>query len=128
MKKLILLLLLSIISNIGFCQAITKQNSKEETKSYGSKKSNHTNDCQTKKDIQIKLFPINKEWGFDILVNNANYIHQTNIPAINGSKAFETKKDALKIAKLMKLKICKNILPPTISMKEIDSLLYKKKD
>lgn len=85
-----------------------------------------TNSNEKNKSIKIKTFETNQGWGFDILVNNKIYIHQTNIPAVSGQKAFKTKKDALKIAKLMQLKMQKNIFPPSITLKEIDSLISKK--
>ena len=122
MKKIFLLFLMSLIYNSIFCQENSK---KEVEKENLVLKLNDTN-CKNNKDLTIKTFRIKKGWGFDILLNNKNYIHQSNIPAINGEKPFKTKKEALKIAELMKSKICNNIIPPTITIQEINSLTSKK--
>lgn len=108
-KKIILFSFI-IISISSFSQTKTKDS---------------TNNCSTNQNIKIKTFKIDKGWGFDIYLDNKLFIHQTNIPAINGNKLFAKKKDALKIAKLMKYKICRNIIPPSISIKEINNLLPK---
>ncbi len=75
-------------------------------------------------DTNIEVIPIKYEngWGYDITVDTKKYIHQNTIPAVSGNKLFKTKKDALTVGKLMKSKICKRILPPTISIYELDSL------
>jgi hypothetical protein len=66
-------------------------------------------------------------WGYDILKDGKLMIHQPHIPAVPGNKGFATKEEAMKIAKLMKKKIQKNIMPPTIDVKELDSLKIKYK-
>ena len=84
----------------------------------------NVNNCNSK-EIKIKTFRVKNGWGFDILMFNQKYIHQPNIPAINGEMPFKTKKNALKIAELMKIKICNNIIPPTITIEEINNLIKK---
>lgn len=121
MNKIFLLFIISLIYNSVFCQDNLK-------KGVGKEKENlvlklNDNNCKNNKDVKIKTFRIKKGWGFDILLNNKNYIHQSNIPAINGEKQFKTKKEALKIAELMKSKICNNITPPTITIQEINNLI-----
>jgi hypothetical protein len=126
MKEVFLILTLSLITNLGFCQETVRKDVKTiEKKIFDTKLRKPTNDCENKEDIEIKAFQIGQGWGFDILVNNKKYIHQTNIPAINGKKTFKTKEDAMKIAGLMKSKMCKNILPPSITLQEIDNLITK---
>ena len=121
MKKTLLFLLLNLTTYSGFCQ-----NAIKKTKPQTSKSIEPINSFTTKKDIKIKPFTIDQGWGFDIYINDKKQIHQPNIPAINGKKPFKTKKDALKIAELMKTKICKNIFPPSVSTQEIDSLIAEK--
>ena len=90
--------------------------------------------CQTNSNkksqnlISIKTFnTTNIGWGYDILRNGKLYVHQPNIPAVAGNAGFKTEVDAKKVAGLMKHKIEKNILPPTIDIKELDSLKIKYK-
>ena len=64
-------------------------------------------------------------WGYIITKNGKNYINQTTIPSLPGTKGFASKEDAGKVAKLVirKLKI-KNDLP-TISKEELTQLHVK---
>ena len=66
-------------------------------------------------------------YGYDILNGNKVVIHQPNIPAVVGNKGFASKKDAEKTAKLALIKISHNIMPPTISIHELDSMHIKTK-
>lgn len=71
----------------------------------------------------IEIFNTNEnEFGYDILVNGMKYVHQPHIPAIEGMAGFKSKEDAEKTASLMIEKIKNNIIPPTISKAELDSL------
>jgi hypothetical protein len=82
-----------------------------------------------RQDIQSKIF-LNHDsvggWGYDIVISNVKYIHQTNIPAINGKNGFGSKQDAQKAADLVINKIKKNIMPPAITLEELDSLQITK--
>jgi len=64
-------------------------------------------------------------WGYDIILNGKPYIHQFHIPALAGDKRFERESDAQKVQKLVVWKINKKISPPTVSVKELDSLGIK---
>lgn len=61
-------------------------------------------------------------FGYDILRNDALYIHQPNIPAVAGDAGFSSAQNAQKTAKLVVYKIQHHILPPTVSIHELDSL------
>ncbi len=64
-------------------------------------------------------------FGYDIFQNNRIFIHQLSVPAISGNKGFPTKTDAEKVAILVVQKLRQNIMPPTISKSELDSLHIK---
>jgi hypothetical protein len=70
----------------------------------------------------IKSKPGAAGFGYDIYRNDAVYIHQPNIPAVPGNNGFSTVEDARKTASLMIYKIENNIMPPSISTQELDSL------
>lgn len=61
-------------------------------------------------------------FGYDLLNTGKIMIHQPHIPAISGNKGFASKRDAEATGKLMLMKIQKGIMPPTISIEELDSL------
>jgi len=63
-----------------------------------------------------------KGWGYDIYINGTKYIHQPHMPAINGEEGFKSKEDAVKTAELIARKINNNMMPPSISVNELDSL------
>jgi hypothetical protein len=66
-------------------------------------------------------------YGYGIYKNNTLYIRQLNIPAVSGNHQFKTEFQAQKVAELVILKLKSNIIPPSISIFELDSLkiLYK---
>lgn len=76
--------------------------------------------------IKIKIFKTETGWGYDIIINQRLYIHQSNIPALGGNQSFKTNTDAKKVAALVKQKIKNNIIPPTITINELDSLNIKR--
>ena len=87
----------------------------------------HTMPTITQHDkVSYQIFetdtPKAKGFGYDILIGRKKFLHQPNIPAINGYKAFKQRKDAEKVASLVVFKITNNIMPPSISVKELDSL------
>ena len=63
-----------------------------------------------------------KGWGYDVYADGALYIHQPAIPAIPGNRGFSSQHNALTAGNFAALKIRNNIMPPTISLNELDSL------
>ncbi len=61
-------------------------------------------------------------YGYDIADGDKKIIHQPHIPAVSGTKGFLTYSDAEKAGKLMMYKIQQGIMPPTVSISELDSL------
>lgn len=77
----------------------------------------------TNSQYTIKCFEVSpNNWGYDIIENNQVIIHQPHIPAIAGNKGFKTKGDANITASFMVGKLQKGIMPPTISINDLDSL------
>jgi hypothetical protein len=50
------------------------------------------------------------------------YVHQPNIPAMQGNKTFASEESARKVGALVAEKIRNNIMPPTVDTRELDSL------
>lgn len=61
-------------------------------------------------------------WGYQILKDGKLIIDQEQIPAIQGNQYFKSEEDALKTGELALKKIKGQIFPPTISIRELDSL------
>ena len=63
-----------------------------------------------------------KTFGYDILVDGKLMIHQPNKPGMAGIRAFDTKQDAEKVAKLVIQKMKNGEMPPTVSSEEMIKL------
>ena len=77
-----------------------------------------------KAKVEIKVFR-NTEisgFGYDIILEGKTYVHQPTIPALPGNNGFSTEEQARKVAELVSNKIRNNIMPPTVEVKELDSL------
>jgi len=61
-------------------------------------------------------------FGFEILQGTSILIIQPHIPAIQGIKGFETKEQAIIIGNYMIYKINHGIMPPSVSVQDLDSL------
>ncbi|HMJ46009.1 MAG TPA: DUF4907 domain-containing protein [Ferruginibacter sp.] len=79
-------------------------------------------------NLEIKTFQ-NKDdtkgWGYDIYNEGRLYIHQPHIPAVPGNNGFRSQQNAEKAGNFAVYKIRHNIMPPTISVHELDSLKVK---
>ncbi|MEO7263715.1 MAG: DUF4907 domain-containing protein, partial [Ferruginibacter sp.] len=80
--------------------------------------------------LRIKIFnndtarsnkPI-KGFGYDIYIKDALYIHQPHIPAIAGNNGFSTEANAKKAAEFVLYKLDHNIMPPSVTPEQLDSL------
>jgi hypothetical protein len=61
-------------------------------------------------------------WGYDIIRDDQVFIHQPFIPAIEGHRTFSSGNDAQKTARYIISKINKGIVPPAVTVRELDSL------
>jgi len=60
-------------------------------------------------------------WGYDVLVNDTLFIHQQQMPAVEGKRGFATHEEAASVAELIIYRM-KNKQLPTILLKDLDSL------
>ena len=75
--------------------------------------------------LEIKTFANDstlKGFGYDVYLDNKLYVHQPHIPAIAGNKGFSTPETAKKAGEYVAYKIKHNIMPPSVSPHELDSL------
>lgn len=84
-------------------------------------------------EIEIKTFhtgvtfinddgKIDTCWGYDIYVFGGLLVHQPHIPAIPGNAGFKSEEKARKTAEFVVHKLRNNIMPPSVTLKELDSL------
>ncbi len=64
----------------------------------------------------------NGTFCYDIFNGDHRIIHQTSKPCLPGNKGFIRKSDAEKVAGLVVKKLQRNIMPPTVTIREMDSL------
>ncbi len=75
--------------------------------------------------VQLFLFDSLKPklgFGYNILIDGQTFIHQPSVPSVPGNIPFATADKATAVANLMIYKLKNNIMPPSISQKELDSL------
>lgn len=114
MKKSLLIILLCF-----FVLYYNKSYAQTQTKIKGEA-------AERKSQYTIKTYyVVNVGWGYDIYQKGKLLIHQPHIPAVSGTKGFASEADAKKCAVFMKKKIEKNIMPPTVEIKDLDSLKIK---
>ena len=111
-----------IILNI-YCNAqeATFRKNLDDKKQYANTTKSFSPENKTD-SITVKTLRSSDGWGYDIYVNSKNYIHQEYIPAISGKKPFKSKNDAEKTAGIVKEKIKKNIIPPSMTVNELNKI------
>lgn len=72
--------------------------------------------------IEVKTYPIENGWGYDVYVGGGLMIHQPHIPCIPGNTPFKKEQDAKKVGELVVKKIRQNIIPPSVSIEELIEL------
>jgi len=77
------------------------------------------------KNSRIDVSPFkNKDgsWGYSIAIDGRTYINQPNIPPLPGNRGFTTADRAKKTGEFVSYKIRNNIMPPSVTVEELDSL------
>jgi len=64
----------------------------------------------------------NLGFGYNVIIDGKTFIHQPNIPSIAGNNGFKTKEQAEILAKYIIYKLSNNMMPPSVTPKELDSL------
>ncbi len=80
--------------------------------------------CQSQEDAFTYKVIIDNSGGFgyQIYQFDKKLIEQPFIPVIDTIKGFQSKQDAVKVAKLVIMKIQSGERPPSITLKDLDSL------
>ncbi len=62
------------------------------------------------------------DWGYRIMNGEALFINQPHIPAAQGNSGFSSREKAITAGNFMIYKLNAGIVPPTVSIEELDSL------
>jgi hypothetical protein len=65
-------------------------------------------------------------WGYDIMINGKLFVHQPFAPGISGNKGFSSKEKASSAAELVIEKIGQGVMPPSLSVEEVQEIENKK--
>ena len=112
--KISTFLLLGFITSLCSCTAHDKAASTNKTASEFQ--------VRIYKNDTVPSSPNNTGFGYDILKQGAVYIHQPIIPAVQGEAGFSSEAKAQQAAAFVLNKIEHNIIPPSVSAAELDSL------
>ncbi|MBS1637368.1 MAG: DUF4907 domain-containing protein [Bacteroidetes bacterium] len=74
------------------------------------------------KVFMVDSHNISAGYGYNILLDSTVFIHQPTIPAIQGNRGFSSESQAGLAASLVIYKLLHNITPPSVSVRELDSL------
>ena len=134
MKKdnLILLLLVLIVLMLGYQifllksaspSTLSEKKSSEAEAPEQAPESRENSNPYANADLKTDVF-VNedKTFGYQVFLNGSPMIRQPNIPGLPGNAGFREKQMAEKTASLVLFKIRKNIMPPAVSSRELDSL------
>lgn len=128
-----IVLLLSLPALVHSCnEHSNKENTTKDTAATATSSSpgekvqpNDSSSAQTV-NIDVRVFQSGDGWGYDIYMNEKMYVHQPHIPAVSGNHAFRSENDARKAGELMVYKIRNNVMPPSITIEELDSIGIQK--
>jgi hypothetical protein len=111
---------------IILCMSCTNSDSAKEDNTFIQQPAaNKEISSDTKIKLEVKTYQNDstlKGWGYDIYADGALYIHQPHIPAVPGNKGFQSVQKAKTAGNFAVYKIRNNIMPPSVSVKELDSL------
>jgi hypothetical protein len=76
-------------------------------------------------EVEIKTFAndaVVTGFGYDVYLDKVLYVHQPHVPAVSGNKGFSSAGKAKRTGEFVAYKIKHNIMPPSVSPHELDSL------
>ena len=73
------------------------------------------------KAVEYVVVETENGYGYRIYIDGKLSINQPNIPALQGTAGFDNEADASKIAELAVSKIKQGIMPPTITVEELEA-------
>ncbi len=102
----------------------------KENEDAGLNNENPKQEMHAHNSVTVKTFANDSlltGFGYDIYMDSSAKptVHQPNIPAVAGNRGFSTEGDAKKTGEYVANKIKNNIMPPSVTVQELDSLGVK---
>jgi len=110
-----------ILLQFAFLSACSSTEKKTNDNS-GAAEGSTTINNNVNNNYSFKTFEVGGYWGYDVYKDNQLLIHQPNIPAIEGDRGFSSEQKAITVANLTIKKLQDGVMPPTLSIEELDSL------
>lgn len=120
MQKQLLFLAMLILATA--CGNAEKSEDSGDTTTPTEPKPLHSEVVDDSLKLSINVIETEHGFGYEILRSGQKYIYQPTIPAVGGNKGFSTKEKAETAAKYVAYKISNNVMPPSVSPNELDSL------
>jgi len=79
-------------------------------------------DSLNSSSVSFEVISVEGGWGYDIYKDGKIYVHHNGVPAISGNSAFETEEKAMRAANFVVNKIIMGVIPPSVTIEELDSL------
>lgn len=79
-------------------------------------------DTATLQKLAYKIIPSGGGFGYEVSRDGRTFIYQPTIPAVGGNQPFRTREQAARVALLVMGKIRRGIMPPAVTVQELDSL------
>lgn len=73
-------------------------------------------------DLSVQVYSIDSGFAYKINLGEKPMIDQKHIPGVQGLKYFKSEEDARNAGMLMLYKLENNIMPPSVTLNELDSL------
>jgi len=105
---------------IGLLLFSCSEGKKEVVIDYNTSKDSGANNESGFKVSIVEYGP--DQYGYQILENGKLLIDQQHIPAVQGLIKFKSREEALRLGNHVKDLIEKGIMPPTVSINDLDSL------
>lgn len=86
-----------------------------------SKPGMHNSQTTQLNRFHYNVIVVDGGFGYDLYVDSTLYVHQVHIPAVNGLFPFATEADAAHVADIAIRKMEEGIIPPTISVEELQA-------
>jgi hypothetical protein len=84
---------------------------------------NQTAKQQDSSVYNARVFKTEKaDFGYDIYKDSTLVIHQPIIPSVSGNAGFVNEEEAKKVAALMIDKLNKGVMPPSVTVEEMEKL------
>jgi hypothetical protein len=113
------LIIMLVVASLVSC-------SQESTKTTDSKTTAATAQEKPKSEAEKFTFRVipaaENTFGYEILDQGKILVQQKTIPAMPGNNGFKTEDDAKKCADFVISKLNRNIMPPSVTPEELDSL------